>query len=526
MLRALALAALAVDLAGGAFDCDGRSGLLVLSRIKSDHPLFAGAGNDWKSHPLVLTELDMSDDGNEPAVVYEYDPIVTVDGQDELSASVLLGDYVDGVAMLARPDGTYYLLAGVSFTNKVDGISHKRICDVSPDGIDAYDDDDDGQQAFVDERCAIGTMPSNGAGEVVDTTYYFGWNLGHDTKEANRYIFHYGGIDEAIPSVLYVTSSDSGTCISASSSCTNDLPQFDWNLFGEKGIADFTRLVEPGWKEYVVEYDDDGAPSGDKNGKYLLGAVLARATEAAPCADGAVSCVHLVVAKLSATAPFPVEKYAVVQDVFVDWNDEEDGNRASLGWGGTPGSQTPFGGAYTFDGDDFARGASGQRVFFSDDQGVGVFELGLPISIAERCWNDGPGRYYDLGGAAPPHHAACDVADDDKAKPRLTWRAESYAAVKNDGTACPNVDVAIPETPAPAAVYYDCFGVQDGTAELDDCGVCGGLCGNQIFNPTSMCAYATVSTRGFLLCFENSTRAIDSSKNQPNRLRFDRARDF
>ena len=55
---------------------------------------------------------------------------------------------------------------------------------------------------------------------------------------------------------------------------------------------------------------------------------------------------------------------------------------------------------------------------------------------------------------------------------------------------------------------------------------CRGLCGNQIFNPTSMYAYATVSTQGFLLCFENSTRAIDSSKNQPNRLRFGRAREF
>ncbi|KAK7249797.1 hypothetical protein SO694_00004749 [Aureococcus anophagefferens] len=49
------------------------------------------------------------------------------------------------------------------------------------------------------------------------------------------------------------------------------------------------------------------------------------------------------------------------------------------------------------------------------------------------------------------------------------------------------------------------------------------VCRNQIFNPTSMCAYATVSTQAFRLCFENSTRAIDSSKNQPNRLRFDRA---
>ena len=43
------------------------------------------------------------------------------------------------------------------------------------------------------------------------------------------------------------------------------------------------------------------------------------------------------------------------------------------------------------------------------------------------------------------------------------------------------------------------------------------LCGNQIFNTTSMCAYATVSTRAPLLCFENSMKAIDSSKNQPNR---------
>ena len=33
----------------------------------------------------------------------------------------------------------------------------------------------------------------------------------------------------------------------------------------------------------------------------------------------------------------------------------------------------------------------------------------------------------------------------------------------------------------------------------------GGLCGNQIFNPTSMCAHATVLTQALRLCFENST---------------------
>ena len=56
--------------------------------------------------------------------------------------------------------------------------------------------------------------------------------------------------------------------------------------------------------------------------------------------------------------------------------------------------------------------------------------------------------------------------------------------------------------------------------------VARGLCGNQIFNPTSMCAYATVLMQALRLCFDNSTRALDSSKNQPNRLRFDRAREF
>ena len=52
------------------------------------------------------------------------------------------------------------------------------------------------------------------------------------------------------------------------------------------------------------------------------------------------------------------------------------------------------------------------------------------------------------------------------------------------------------------------------------------LCGNQIFNPTSMCAELNGLSRTLRLCFENSMRAIDSSKNQPNRLRFDRDREF
>jgi len=49
--------------------------------------------------------------------------------------------------------------------------------------------------------------------------------------------------------------------------------------------------------------------------------------------------------------------------------------------------------------------------------------------------------------------------------------------------------------------------------------------GHQLFNPTSMCASSNGSRRTLWPCFENPMRAIDSSKHQPNRLRFDRARE-
>ena len=44
------------------------------------------------------------------------------------------------------------------------------------------------------------------------------------------------------------------------------------------------------------------------------------------------------------------------------------------------------------------------------------------------------------------------------------------------------------------------------------------LCGFRSFNPTSMCAYSNDLDRTLWSYFENSTRAIDSPKNQPNRL--------
>ena len=49
---------------------------------------------------------------------------------------------------------------------------------------------------------------------------------------------------------------------------------------------------------------------------------------------------------------------------------------------------------------------------------------------------------------------------------------------------------------------------------------------NQTFHPTATCAYSNGWDHSLSPCFENSTRAIDPSKNQPNRRRCDRAREF
>ena len=50
--------------------------------------------------------------------------------------------------------------------------------------------------------------------------------------------------------------------------------------------------------------------------------------------------------------------------------------------------------------------------------------------------------------------------------------------------------------------------------------------GDQTFNPTSTCAESNGVDRTLRPCFEGLTRENDSSKNQPNRLRCDRAREF
>ena len=61
---------------------------------------------------------------------------------------------------------------------------------------------------------------------------------------------------------------------------------------------------------------------------------------------------------------------------------------------------------------------------------------------------------------------------------------------------------------------------------VDACLGTFGTARHQIFNPTSMCAYSTVSMRFLVRSVESSMRENDPSKNQPKRRRFDGAREL
>ena len=105
------------------------------------------------------------------------------------------------------------------------------------------------------------------------------------------------------------------------------------------------------------------------------------------------------------------------------------------------------------------------------------------------------------------------------ADPRAALPLPPPAPLREDPPPPPLLSLSLPRSRSLAAVQAS----QHAASQWGCAAATSHLCGNQIFNPTSMCAYATVSMQAFR--FENSTRAIDPSKNQPNRLRCDRARE-
>ena len=122
-------------------------------------------------------------------------------------------------------------------------------------------------------------------------------------------------------------------------------------------------------------------------------------------------------------------------------------------------------------------------------------------------------------GAAPVDVAAGDVDDDG-------FVDVGYVEAWSPEVAPPPPPAAADDGEGEARVFHSCR-VADDAEDDDDFAFFSRdrPCGNQIVNPTSMCASATTSTQAFRLCFENSMRAIDPSKNRPNLLRFDRARE-
>ena len=163
---------------------------------------------------------------------------------------------------------------------------------------------------------------------------------------------------------------------------------------------------------------------------------------------------------------------------------------------------------------------------------VGPGEARAELRFAEERRRRGPGR-GPLHGRPRREPAVAALADPQQERAALGRGLARPARARRVDEAEPRGAELLVRLDAPAAAGADgpqeaqqvrarALRLDERREVVDD----ARLCRNQIFNTTSMCAYATVSTQGFRLCFENLMIAIDSFKNQLNRLRFDRAREF
>ena len=171
------------------------------------------------------------------------------------------------------------------------------------------------------------------------------------------------------------------------------------NLFTSGSIVDITDLVEDG-TDYVL--DGDGG-----SGRYLVG--------------------------LDRAAGVFVQKI----DVDGNWGDYAHVTGTSVDWGPSQSGTTAFGAAYTF------TGSGTPRVFFSANDGRGILELQLPITIPDSsgCWND--------ISASTNTHASCSAGS--LGGVTLAWVAKSATTGFNDGMNCPSAIIDIPseQTPSP-----------------------------------------------------------------------------
>ncbi|KAH8074334.1 DNA binding protein [Aureococcus anophagefferens] len=168
----------------------------------------------------------------------------------------------------------------------------------------------------------------------------------------------------------------------------------------EGAVLDFVAVTEEGDNGLVVD--------GESSGTYLFG--LGKDYE-------------LLVVHVDPDSGYP-DKYAVL-DSDVDWGDY-DGDTGT----------TAFGAAFAYEPTD----GKLTEIYFASNEGYGLFQLVLPFSIDDACWNEG----FDSST-----HAACAASPDVD----LRWRAESRDASSNDGMNCPDGDIFATDPPSPEPSY-------------------------------------------------------------------------
>ena len=112
---------------------------------------------------------------------------------------------------------------------------------------------------------------------------------------------------------------------------------------------------------------------------------------------------------------------------------------ADVDWGNGPETNDlqRFGAAYTFfDGDGDV------RVLFASNEGTGLFEVHLPVTIPENCWN---------AGNDTSAHVSCEQAENVE----VQWVVGAAEATSNDGLNCPDTIALFAPSPAPSAKPTD-----------------------------------------------------------------------
>jgi hypothetical protein len=356
---------------------------------------------------------------------------------------------VNSVAMLhVAGDGgavRSYLIASVDH----------RVCNMSPEAWGAAPGKTEGAPGDEDwdANCVEGLRATSGASNepedtdvgyasnaaaIVGTTYYY-------SDALKKYIRTVKRLDRLV---------DGNPATAPDFSGVPEVRIHQTLLTGN--VADFTRVEENGVDDWIID--------GDPNGVYLVGLRGKKIGE-----------IYVFVGKVN-PATEEVDRYAVLKipkhaEAPASGYQVRDAN-------GDPFPATPrlnmegFGGAYTYQQIDDDGNKLKPRLFFSNNEGKGVFELDLPLHALEsstgvqKPWNT---------ALNDGEHSWTTIHKD----ARLHWRAPSEATSLNDGTTCsPHYDAATvtwagDPTKAPTASFAP-TGPPTPDCDEDACGVCGG----------------------------------------------------